>query len=64
MSLWFFAVFFDVFRRWVRVLLETLDKSVSHFCAWTWIAMTIGCACIGSDLYAMLSDGFSLKDTS
>ena len=48
----------------MRVLLETLDISVSHSCAWTWIAMAIVCASVGSDLYVMLSSGFSLKDTS
>ncbi len=46
------------------MLLETLDMSVSHSCAWTWTAMTIICACVGSDLYVMLFGGFSLKDTS
>jgi hypothetical protein len=47
------------------MLLETLKTSVSHSCAWTWIAMTIVCACAGSDLYVMLCGGFSLlKDTS
>ena len=53
---------FFVFMRWVRVLLETLDISVSQSCAWTWIAMAIVCACGGSDLYVILSCGFSLKD--
>jgi uncharacterized membrane protein len=48
----------------VRVLLETLDINVSHSCAWTWIATTIIRACVGSELYFMLSSGFSLKDTS
>ena len=48
----------------MRVLLETLDISVIHSCAWTWIAMAIVCACGGSDLYVILSGGFSLKDTS
>ena len=48
----------------MRVLLETLDISVSHSCAWTWIAMAIVCACDESDIYVMLSGGFSLKDTS
>ena len=38
--------------------------SVSHSFAWTWIAMTIVSAYVGSDLYVMLSGGFSLKDTS
>jgi len=37
---------------------------VSHSCAWTWIAMAIVCACGGSDLYVILSGGFSLMDTS
>ena len=37
---------------------------MSHSCAWTWIATTIVCACVGSDLYVMLSGGFSLNDTS
>jgi hypothetical protein len=46
------------------VLLETLDISVSHSCEWTWIDMTIVCACVGSDLYVLLFGGFSLKDTS
>ena len=53
-----------VLFRWVMVLLETLDISVSHSCAWTWIAMAILCSCDGSDLYVILSGGFSLKDTS
>ena len=48
----------------MRVLLETLDIIVSHSCAWTRIAMAIVCACGGSDLYAILSGGFSWKDTS
>ena len=43
---------------------ETLDISVSHYCAWTWSAMEIACACVGSDLYVMLSGGFSFKDIS
>ena len=55
---------FVVFLRWVRVLLETFDISVSHSCALTCIAMAIVCACGGSDLYIILSGGFSLKDTS
>ena len=33
-------------------------------CAWTWIVMTIFCACVGSDLYVMLFGVFSLKNTS
>ena len=54
-----------MFRRWVsRVLLETLDISVSHSCAWAWIAMVIDCACGGSDLYVRLYGVFSLKDVS
>ncbi len=48
----------------MRVLLETLDISVSHSCACTWIAMVIDCACGGSDLYVRLSGGFSFKDIS
>ena len=49
----------------MRALLETLDISVSHSCAWTWSAMAIVCACVGSDLYVnMLSSGFSFKDIS
>ena len=48
----------------MRVLLQTLHMSVSHSCAWTWIAMTTVCVCVGSDLYVMLSGEFSLKDTS
>ena len=48
----------------MRVLLETLDMSVSPSCAWTCIAMAIVCACVGSAIYAMLFGGFSLKDTS
>jgi len=48
----------------VRVLLETLDISVSHSCAYTWIAMAIDCACGGSDMYVILYGGFSWKDTS
>jgi len=46
------------------VLLETLDISVSHSCAWTWIRMAIVCACVGRDLYLRVSGGFFLKDTS
>ena len=46
------------------MLLETLEISVSHSCAWTWIAMVIDCACGGSDLYVRLSGGFSWKETS
>ena len=52
------------FRRWVRMLLETLDINVSHSCAWTWIAIAIVCACGGSDLYVVLSGGLSLKNAS
>ena len=48
----------------MRVLPETLDMSVSHSCAWTWIGMAIVCACVGSYLYVMLSGGLSSKDTS
>ena len=48
----------------MRVILETLDISVSHSCAWTWIAMAIDRACGGSDLYVALSGGFSWKDNS
>ncbi len=48
----------------MRVLLESLDISVSHSCAWTLIAMAIVCACVWSDLYVMFSGGVSLKDTS
>ncbi len=44
--------------------METLDISVSHSCTWTWIAMAIACAFVGSDLYVMPSGWFSLKDTS
>ncbi len=57
------VVCLTVFRRWVRVLLEHLDMSVSHSCAWTWTAMTIVCACVGRDLYVVLCGEFSLKDT-
>ena len=48
----------------MRVFLETLEISVSHSCAWTWIAMVIDCACGGSDLYVRLSGGFSWNDIS
>jgi hypothetical protein len=48
----------------MRVLLETFDISVSHSRAWTWIAMAIVCACVVSNLYVILSGGFSLKDNS
>ena len=44
--------------------METLDISVSHSCAWTWIAMAIVCAFGGGVLYVILSSGFSLKDIS
>jgi hypothetical protein len=63
-SLLFVVVFSECFRRWVRVLLGTLDMSVSHSWALTWIAMAIVCTCVESDLYVILSGGFSLKDTS
>ena len=53
-----------VLRCWVRLLLETLDVSVSHSCACLCIAMAIVCAWVGSVLYVMVSGGFSLKDTS
>ena len=53
-----------MFWRGVRVLLETFEISVSHSCAWTWIAMVIDCACGGSDLYVRLSGGFSWNDIS
>ena len=36
---------------------------LGHSCAGTWITMTMVCACVRSDLYVMLSGGFSLKDT-
>ena len=39
-----------VVGRWVRVLLETLDISVSHSCACTWSAIVIDCACGGRAL--------------
>ena len=42
----------------------TSDMSVSYSCAWTWIAMTIACTCVGSGLYVILSGEFSFKDTS
>jgi hypothetical protein len=48
----------------VGVILETLEISVSHSCAWTWIAMVIDCACGGSVLYVRLSGGFSWNETS
>ena len=48
----------------MRVLLETLDMSVSHSCAWTWLAMAIVCACVGRDLYGTLPGGYSLNATS
>ncbi len=44
----------------MRVLLATLDISVSDSCAWTWGVIAIVCACVGSDLYVMLFGGFSL----
>ena len=45
---------------------EGASRDSGHECEQllTLIAMTIVCACVGSDLYAMLSGGFSLKDTS
>ena len=55
---------FVVFRRWMRLLLDTLDTSVSHSCACTCIAMAIVCACVGSDLYVRVSGGFYLNYTS
>ncbi len=48
----------------MRLLLKTLDVSVSHSCACLCIAMAIVCAWVGSVLYVMVSGGFSLKDTS
>ena len=48
----------------MRLLLKTLDISVSHSCTCICIAMAIVCACDASVLYARVSDGFSLKDTS
>ena len=48
----------------MRVLLKTLDMSVSHSCAWKGFAITIVCACVGIDLYVMLSGGFSLNYAS
>ena len=58
------VVCFDGFCRCVSVLLETLEMSVSHSCAWTWIAIVIACACGGRDLYVRLSGGFSWNDIS
>ena len=46
------------------MLLKTVEISASQSCAWTWVAMVIDCACDGSDLYVMLSGGFSWKETS
>ena len=46
------------------MLLETLDISVRHSCACTWIAIAIVCACVRRVLYVIVSCGFSLKDTS
>ncbi len=60
----FVVDFLGVFCRCVMVVLETLEISVSHSCAWTWIAMVIDCAYGGSDFYVRLSGGFSWKDTS
>ena len=48
----------------MRVLVETLDNSVSHSCACTCSAITIVCACFGSVLYVRASGGFSLSKTS
>ncbi len=53
-----------VFRGWVRLLLETLDISVSRSCACMWIAMAIVCAWVGRVLYVRVSSGVSLKGTS
>jgi hypothetical protein len=41
-----------------------LEISKIHSCAWTWIAMAIVCAYVGSDLYVSLSSRISLKGTS
>ena len=38
-------------RGWLRVLLETLDMSVSHSWECTCSAMAIVCTCFGSVLY-------------
>ena len=40
------------------MLLETLDISMSHSCAWKWISMAIVCACVGIDLHISVSGGF------
>ncbi len=48
----------------MRVLLETLEISGSHSCAWMWSVMVIDCACGGRDLNVRLSGGFSWNDTS
>ena len=63
MSLLVYVACFVVLRGWVMLLLETLDISVSHFCAFTCIAMANICACVGS-VYDRVFGGFSLKDTS
>ena len=58
MSLLFVVVCLVVLWRCARVLLETLETSVSHSCAWTWIPMIIDCACGGSDLHVNFLVGF------
>ncbi len=45
----------------MRVLLETLDISVSHSCAWICSAITILFACGGNVLYVSAFGGFSLN---
>jgi hypothetical protein len=53
-----------VLRGWVRLLLETLDISVSHSCACVCIVMAIACACVGSILYVRVAGVVLLKDSS
>ena len=60
----FVVVCFVAFRRWVRELLEILDISESHSCAWTWIAVAIVCACVWRELYVRVYGEMSLKDTN
>jgi len=51
-------------RGWLRVLLETLDISVSHSCACTCSVMAIDCACFGRVLNERTYVDFSLNETS
>jgi len=48
----------------VRIFLEILEIYERHSCAWVCSAMAIFCASLGSCLYARVSRGSSLNETS